>query len=248
MSKQTVQTVGTRPYDIFVIAVTMLSITNIVLYLFVKDQTVQYVIGTIDVVLSLFFLVDFIRNLIRADSKTGYFFRDYGWADLLASLPLPQFKILRVFRLLKAYRLIKVAGARAIVRDFMKSKATGAVYIVFFMIILLLEFGSIFVLQAERANPDANIKTASDAIWWVYVTITTVGYGDRYPTTNAGRLVGAIVMFVGVGLFAVMTGFLANKFLPASSDTPSDGLELADIKKELQSLRKQIGKQTKGDV
>jgi voltage-gated potassium channel len=239
MSKQAAQTVGTRPYDIFVIAVTLLSITNIVLYFFVKDPTVQYVIGTIDIILSMFFLVDFIRNFIRAESKAGYFFRDYGWADLLASLPLPQFKILRVFRLLKAYRLIKIVGARAIVRDFMKSKATGAVYIVFFMIIVLLEFGSIFVLKAEQANPAANIQTASDAIWWVYVTITTVGYGDRYPTTNYGRLVGVVVMFVGVGLFAVMTGFLANKFLPApAEDTSNDESELAAVKKELQDIKK----------
>lgn len=180
---------------------------------------------------------------MQAKSKSAYFFRDYGWADLIASFPFPQFKILRVFRLLKAYRLIKIVGARAIVRDFVKNKATGAVYIVFFMIILLLQFGSIFVVKAEQANPQANIQTASDAIWWVYVTITTVGYGDRYPTTNVGRLVGAIVMFVGVGLFAVMTGFLANKFLPTAEENPGSDSELAEIKKELASVKQLLEKQ-----
>jgi voltage-gated potassium channel len=102
------------------------------------------------------------------------------------------------------------------------------------MIILLLEFGSIAVLKAEMTSPSANITTASDAIWWVYVTITTVGYGDKYPVTNAGRLVGMVVMFVGVGLFAVMTGFLANKFLPTSS---SDEDELSEVKKELAEIK-----------
>lgn len=232
---------GTKPYDVFVIAVTLLSIANIALYAFVRDQAVQYVISTIDVVLSVFFFVDFMRNMRHADSKSFYFFRDFGWADLLASLPFPQFKILRVFRLIKAYRLISKDGVHAIIQDFKKSKATGAVYVIFFMILLLLEFGSIFVLKAEMKSPDANITTASDAIWWVYVTITTVGYGDKYPVTNQGRIIGMIVMFVGVGLFAVMTGFLANKFLPAdkTDDSPvkADDTELAEIKKELAEIK-----------
>ena len=243
MSKQPVQNTGIRAYDIFVIAVTLLSIANIFLYALAKDETVQYVISTIDVVLSVFFFIDFVRNMARADSKRTYFFKDYGWADLLASLPFPQMKILRVFRLLKAYRLIRIVGVRAVVRDFAKNKATGAVYIVFFMILLLLEFGSIMVLRAEMANPDANIKTASDALWWVYVTITTVGYGDRYPTTNGGRLVGMMVMFMGVGLFAVMTGFLANKFLPTDNDKPLDNSELALVKRELDEIKKMLKEQ-----
>lgn len=224
---------GIRPYDLFVIAVTLLSILNIVLYFFVKDLTVQYVIGIIDIVLSVFFLIDFLRNLRHAQSKGQYFFKDYGWADLLASLPFPQFKILRIFRLLKAYRLVKKAGAGTILRDFLDHKAEGAVYIIFFMILILLQFGSIFVLKAEMTSPDANIKTASDAIWWVYVTITTVGYGDRYPVTNYGRFVGMVVMLVGVGLFAVMTGFLANKFLPTNDNSQ----EIDELKKELAEIK-----------
>jgi voltage-gated potassium channel len=224
-----------RPYDIFVIAVTLLSIFNIVLYLFVRDSTVQYVIGTIDIVLSLFFLIDFIRNMHNAKSKAQYFFKEYGWADLVASLPFPQFKILRIFRLIKAYRLIKKAGPKNILNDFKRHKAESAVYVIFFMILLLLEFGSIFVLKAELSNPDSNIKTASDAIWWVYVTITTVGYGDRYPVTNAGRIVGMVVMLVGVGLFAVMTGFLANKFLPTEKDDKGD--EINELRKEIAEIK-----------
>src|SRR5207245_1017237 len=57
------------------------------------------------------------------------------------------------------------------------------------------------------------ITTASDAVWYVIVTITTVGYGDKYPVTNPGRIVGVLIMVVGVGLFGVLTGFLANAFV-----------------------------------
>jgi voltage-gated potassium channel len=69
------------------------------------------------------------------------------------------------------------------------------------------------ILWAESRTPDTNIRTASDALWWAYVTITTVGYGDRYPVTGWGRVVGVLLLSTGVGLFAVITGFIANAFL-----------------------------------
>jgi voltage-gated potassium channel Kch len=66
---------------------------------------------------------------------------------------------------------------------------------------------------AERDAAHANIRTGADAIWWIMVTITTVGYGDRYPVTLAGRLIGMAVMIAGVGAFGAFSGFLANFFL-----------------------------------
>jgi voltage-gated potassium channel Kch len=75
-----------------------------------------------------------------------------------------------------------------------------------------MEVSSIAMLNAENGAPNANIKTASDALWWGYVTIATVGYGDKYPVTNQGRIVGLFVMTAGVGLFSVLTSFLADWF------------------------------------
>ena len=63
--------------------------------------------------------------------------------------------------------------------------------------------------MTERNDANANIKTASDALWWAYVTVTTVGYGGS-PVTNSGRIVGVLLMTIGVGLFGVLTGYLAN--------------------------------------
>ena len=77
----------------------------------------------------------------------------------------------------------------------------------------MIQYASMAILWAEGQNADANIHSASDAIWWSYVTITTVGYGDRFPVTNLGRLVGFALLSTGVGLFAVITGFLANSFV-----------------------------------
>jgi len=188
-------------------------VLNIALQLLLRDPEVENVIVIINAPLTIIFFVDFVIRFRSAESKRTYFFRQFGWADLAASLPLPAFKILRLFRVLRAWRLIRQYGAKNLIRQVREHRADAALAVIAFLIICVLEFGGIFVLLAERPNPDANIQTASDAVWWAFVTITTVGYGDRYPTTNLGRLVGMAVMMTGVGLFGVLTGFLANAFL-----------------------------------
>lgn len=78
--------------------------------------------------------------------------------------------------------------------------------------VLMIIFGSIAILQVER-EPNCNIKSAEDAIWWAFVTITTVGYGDKYPITTEGRIIAAFLMITGVGLFGTFTGFVAAWFM-----------------------------------
>lgn len=236
------------PYDLFMFGITILSIVNLFLYLFLGNQNLVFAIGIIDLLLSFFFMIDFLRLFFKAPNRARYFFKQFGWADLLASLPFPQFKILRVFRLVKAYGLMRRAGLEKIREGFNNDRASAAAYIVFFVIILLLEFGSIGILALESANPDANIHTASDALWWVYVTITTVGYGDTYPVTGSGRVLGGLVMLVGVGLFGVVTGYLANKFLPSANGEKSDSVainkdaSIQQLHKEIKELRELIEK------
>ncbi len=85
-------------------------------------------------------------------------------------------------------------------------------------VVFLLEFGAIFILQAESSAPDAEITTADDALWWVLVTISTVGYGDYYPVTDAGRFVAIFVIVAGVGVFGTLSGYLTNSFLGQNKD------------------------------
>jgi voltage-gated potassium channel len=86
--------------------------------------------------------------------------------------------------------------------------------------VLMLLFSTISILQFEKA-PNSNIKTAEDAIWWSYATITTVGYGDKYPVTTEGRIVAMILMTVGVGLFGTFTAFVSSWFVK-SDQKPTD--------------------------
>ena len=85
----------------------------------------------------------------------------------------------------------------------------------------MIIFSSIAILQVETA-PTSNIKTAEDAIWWAYTTITTVGYGDRFPVTTEGRFIATLLMTVGVGLFGTFTAYLASWFIGENKNVNTD--------------------------
>lgn len=199
-------------YELFIAAVSILSVFNMVLaYIPGVDPDAINVVYIINAVLTLLFIYDFGLRLATAPSRSFYFIRDYGWADLLAVIPA--LRIFRLFRIYKAYRIIHKYGARYIVTFLSRNRAASALYILVLMVILIIESGGFLVLQAERAATSANIVTAFDAIWWAYVTITTVGYGDRFPVTLGGRMVGILVMTTGVAVFATFAGLISSKLL-----------------------------------
>jgi hypothetical protein len=201
-------------YEIFIGVLALLSIFNLfVSYFFLKDAALQMVMQVMNALLSAIFLADFTYRLFTAESKSTYFFRQFGWADLLSSLPFEQLKILRLFRLWRVYQMLRQIGPRNVVRSFIRDRAQSALLTLLLAGIFVLEFGSIWMLRIEEYAQGANITTASDAIWYTIVTISTVGYGDQYPVTNAGRLLGSIIIIVGVGIFGTFTGYLANLFL-----------------------------------
>jgi Ion transport protein len=200
-------------YEIFIAILSVLSIVNIALMFAVNDDGLDTVILAMNGLISGIFLADFTYRLLTADSKSGYFFRQFGWADLLASLPLPQVKVLRIFRLIRVVRLLRLNGVTRIVRTLLEDRAGSALLTLVMMGILVLEFGSLAILHIEQYQEGANITTASDALWYTMVTISTVGYGDRFPVTNDGRIVGTLIIVIGVGIFGTFTGYLANLFL-----------------------------------
>jgi voltage-gated potassium channel len=104
---------------------------------------------------------------------------------------------------------------------------------------LLLVFSSIAILQFET-TPDANIKGPGDALWWAFVTLTTVGYGDRYPVTMEGRMIAACLMTAGLCLFGAVSGLVAAWFLAPSRQSQETGL--GDIRNEIAELRRSIEK------
>jgi voltage-gated potassium channel len=76
--------------------------------------------------------------------------------------------------------------------------------------IMSVGLGSIAILDAERNAPGANITSYGDALWWACTTVTTVGYGDRYPVTTEGRMIAVVLMVVGIGLVGAITASVAT--------------------------------------
>jgi voltage-gated potassium channel len=173
----------------------------------------------IDNIICAVFLFDFIVRFRKAESKLA--FMKWGWIDLVASIPT--FDFMRAGRLLRVIRLIRLIRAfrstRHIVQHVFKNKIQGTLTSVAIIAVLMLLFSSVAILQFET-DPNSNIKTAEDAIWWSYVTITTVGYGDKYPVTTEGRLIAVILMTVGVGLFGTFTAFVSSWFVKSNQQTP----------------------------
>ncbi len=237
-------------YELFILLLSLLSIINLVLELIPGiNAEVKRVLQTIDLFLSIFFMGDFLYRFFTAESKTRYFFKNWGWADLLASLPLPRVRIFRVFRIVRVFRLLRWFGIRHLLHEIRNNRAGSALYLTVFLVIVVLESAGILILYAEAHNPQANITTASDAIWWGYVTITTVGYGDKYPVTKTGRLIGMMLLTAGVGLFGVLTGFLANAFLaPQEQEEPSDSLDPNDPKAKLAQVKQLLAAQEKANA
>jgi voltage-gated potassium channel Kch len=200
-------------YELFIGALSILSIFNLFALFFIHDENTLDVLFIVNIILTTIFMADFLFRLFTTDSKKKYFIHEYGWADLLASMPFPQVKIFRLFRITRVIRLLRENGMHGIIRQLLSNRGSGALLTILFLTICVIEFGSIAILNAEASSPEAHITTASDAIWWVMETITTVGYGDVYPVTNAGRIVGVFVMVVGIGLFSTIAGFLANAFI-----------------------------------
>ena len=206
-------------YEIFIGLLAVISLFNLAVSVLPFSSAQKEIAKIIDVPLTLIFLLDFTSRLMRSKPKRVYFIEQRGWLDLLGSLP-SFFRLFRIFRLVRVTRLLGEYGFNNIVRSFIKNRADNALIVVLFMVLLLLEFGSMLVTFFEQQSPEANITTGGDAVWWAFVSITTVGYGDQYPVTTGGRAMAFFVLATGVGLFGVLSGYLANFFLAPAKEEP----------------------------
>ena len=149
-------------YEIFIGFLSILSILNVAMIYLADDPNLDTVIYALNGLFSVIFLADFTYRLFTADSKSRYFLREFGWADLFASLPFPQAKVLRIFRLVRVSRLLGGYGIKGIVRSLVKDRAGSALFTLLLMGILVLEFGSLWILHLEQYAQGANITSASE--------------------------------------------------------------------------------------
>lgn len=203
-----------RPYQFFMLVLSLWALLAMAgaTFLPVSDST-RTILNVGDVLVCIVFLIDFVVSLVRAPDRTRYFLT-WGWIDLLSSIPaieaLRWGRVARVLRILRVLRAVK--SARVLGRFLTHRASESAVLAAVLLCIFVLVSGSIAILEFE-GRAGGNIDTPQDALWWALVTMTTVGYGDVYPITLAGRIVGAALMLVGIGSFSVLSAALAARFL-----------------------------------
>ena len=254
-------------YNIFILVLTLFSLAIMVLLLLPVTQAERDLLTLYDNVVCGIFLIDFAYNLAGAKPRRAYFIGQRGWLDLLGSLPSLEIfqlgallRLARLSRLSRITRLLRGQAGRDLVKDVLANRSQYATFITILLAGIVLSVASILVLEVESRAPDGNIRTSGDAIWWGIVTITTVGYGDRYPVTLIGRIVAVFVMFAGIGIIGALASILASMLVapapsadePAAAGAPSGGTppdatslavaqELAGLRAEIAELRATLG-------
>lgn len=194
-------------------------------------------IDRLDFAICLVFIYDFFVRLYKAQSKRA--FLKWGWIDLVSSIPM--FEALRWGRLIRLIRILRILRAfrstKILLNYIFLNRAQGTFATVALISIVLVVFSAIAILNLENA-PESNIKTSADALWWSFVTITTVGYGDKFPVTHEGRVIAAVLMTAGVGLFGTFTAYIASYFLEAERQKEESEIQM--LIAEVRLLREKV--------
>lgn len=156
----------------------------------------------------------------RLKGKIRYILSPSALIDLIAVLPFylpilfPDLRLVRILRFFRIFRLFKLGryskSIRILYRTFHAKKE--ALIITFMMAFMILIFSAGIMYYVEHEVQPEVFSDIPSAMWYAVVTLTTVGYGDAYPKTLIGKLFGALIAFVGIGLFALPTGILASGF------------------------------------
>ncbi|MHB0777503.1 ion transporter [Halomonas sp. WWR20] len=201
------------PFQLFILVLSFYVLGALIADTFFNlSPEVSQLLYYMDVIVCVFFFTDFCIRFRAAKDK--WRFMRWGWIDLLASIPAGLLLGGRAFRVVQVIRLLRALKSFNMVwRILFRNRAKGIFASVATMTILLVAFGALTMLLVEGPNPESSIDTAEEALWWAFVTITTVGYGDYYPVTSLGRLVAALLMIGGVGLFGSFAAYVSSLFV-----------------------------------
>lgn len=159
----------------------------------------------------LVFVADYVVTLVLAERRMHWFLTHLPQFLVVA---LPMLRPLRLLRLITLFTLLRRATG-----SWLRGRVT--VYVVGSAVLLVL-LASLAELEAERHARGTEIRSFSDALWWAFETITTVGYGDRTPVTGEGRLIAVGLMIAGIALLGVITATIASWLVQRVSEVDSE--------------------------
>ena len=217
-----------------------LSIVALVLNLFAAfaitfdymEEHYKGLLLAIEAVTTFFFAVDYLLRLISSaelypklsepKAALRYIFSMAGIIDLLSFLPyyLPVFfpaggtvfRLFRVARILRLFRINSYYDQLNVITEIIVSKSQQLLASVFIILILMMASSLCMYSVEHEAQPDV-FQNAFSGIWWSASTLLTVGYGDIYPVTIMGKILGIIISFLGVGMVAIPTGIISAGFV-----------------------------------
>ena len=224
-----------RLYPIAVVILASVSVILALADLLQMPITLQPFFYPLDMSILVLFAIDYAVRLWYAQDKRLFFKQNIF--DLIAIIPFSSFfSLFRTMRILRMTRVVRMAQLSRLTRLTQLSKLTrlasvigrlkkradsilhlnGLIYVIYLNIASIL-CGSIAIYMLERGT---TVNTFADALWWAFVTSTTVGYGDISPSTSAGRIVAVILMLFGIGLVSMLTGTIATYFTLKNTKTP----------------------------
>jgi len=204
------------------LAIVFLALLSVGLLVFELSQELLpeqvALIHTLDIVIALIFFGDFVLGISLASNKRKYF--KQNWLDLLAAIPITEgvfrsFRALRILRLVQVIRVVARIRRIGVAADKIATNNSKYVYAAAITSVVILSGAVSFFSMEHKINPQ--VTNFFDAIWWAVVTATTVGYGDIYPVTWEGRVIGMLLMFFGIGLVGTIAGFVGSYFVERRS-------------------------------
>ena len=223
-------------FDIFIMSLITLNVIAVILATVERlNLQYQYFFRIFEIFSVTIFTIEYLLRLWTCtinknyrNSITGrikYIFTPYAIIDLLAILPfyLPMIipldlrfiRAVRLFRLFRLFKIGRYSKAVVILKKLLKDKKEELLLVIFIAFILLIIFSSLMYFIEKEAQPEA-FSSIPAAMWWGITTLTTVGYGDIYPITTLGKIVGALIAFLGIGLFALPAGILGSGLVEAT--------------------------------
>lgn len=205
----------TKPLSLLSLFLSFMALIVISLLLFapISSSTRSILIGLDFIICSLFMLqlsVDLIRSTDRVQ------FMKTHWIDFVASIPLIEpLRFARVFHIFRVILVIR--SGEAILKQLARNRHETTLVSILLILTLLITAGAALMLWAESSDPHANINHIGDAVWWAFVTVSTVGYGDHYPVTALGKVLAAGIIICGVGLFGMTSGLITSLLSSPSS-------------------------------
>ena len=225
-------------YNALILLVSLIAIGMLVIGVVVElTPSARSLLAYADLVVCGVFLVDFVVSLAQAKNRWTYFFT-WGWIDLLSSIPIfDSMRLGRAARVVRVVRVIRgIKATRFVASLVFANRARNALLAGSFVAVVVIFSCSFAILQFEGAH-GGNITTAEDAIWWSICTVTTVGYGDLYPTSWEGRMVAFVLMVTGASSFGTLSGLIAGRIVQQEDDHQD---ELRDLTAQVVCLRKLI--------